>query len=479
MAIDGALADPFDRAAALRATDGQTDLQQPDGMQPQGGEDQVVEGGVIVPEADGVPFVATVFVGEFGNGDRLRHCPARTIQLKLKLPFGGLVGKPSAVWWWGSLVAIAACRMAGECRSSPLKACGRAERTRLGRGRRSKPDVRALRHPLPPNRGTLRDPPRAMGGFTRPHAPPPPRRCQAGGGAAIRRSTAAALSVRNTAANSAARRSIADSNRLRRLKLDSRAIQRRPQVAHDLRQRLHTARVDLPLIFQRALRPHDAVGVRAPADDGQHLGERLAGDRPAQADVPGLAHGNAQRHPVFGERDLDPVQLLAADFLDADVIDDTDAVRRIDNQVALAKGASHHPTRLLARRPRQSPAGCPAGALMGPPRVTTGNVTTFDATAGMAVGIEWRPLGPRRWQSRPSFVQAPQLWRAGALGDRPEGAPARGFGRYRPPRQARRADGGITTPSLRRHHHDATGSWTDNWPSSTTRSCPSRELRTR
>jgi len=75
------------------------------GCSRRGGKDQVVEGGVIVPEADGVPFVATVFVGELGKGDRLRHCPARTIQSKPKLPFGqpGRQAKRSldsgVVWW--------------------------------------------------------------------------------------------------------------------------------------------------------------------------------------------------------------------------------------------------------------------------------------------------------------------------------------------------------------------------------------------
>ncbi len=148
---------------------------------------------------------------------------------------------------------------------------------------------------------------------------------------------AAALSVLNTAANSAARRSTASSNRLRRLKLELAAIQRRPQVAHHFRQRPDAARVDLALVFQRSFGPHDSIGVRATAQDGHHLGERLAADRPAQADVLRLAHRNPQRHLVFGKRDLDPVHPLAADLFDAHLVDHADAVRRIDHQIALAK----------------------------------------------------------------------------------------------------------------------------------------------
>src|SRR5580658_6564632 len=60
---------PFDRAAALRAANGQADLQQPDALQPQGGKNPIVEGRIVVSEADSISLIAAVLVGELGEGE--------------------------------------------------------------------------------------------------------------------------------------------------------------------------------------------------------------------------------------------------------------------------------------------------------------------------------------------------------------------------------------------------------------------------
>ena len=102
----------------------------------------------------------------------------------------------------------------------------------------------------------------------------------------------------------------------------------------------------------------------------------------------------------------------------------------MDDQVPLKRGV--HPAPLWRGGPAIAGrvatgrvAGRVATGRVATGRVTTGNVTTFDATAGMAVGIVVASAGT---SAIAAIIRssASILWRAGALGDRPEGAPARG-----------------------------------------------------
>ena len=119
------------------------------------------------------------------------------------------------------------------------------------------------------------------------------------------------------------------------------------QVAHHLGDRQRIAGVDLRLIFLRPPRPHGALDAGLAAQHGQRLIEQLAARQLAQPGGAGLGDRHPQGHAVFLERDVDQFQLVAGDLLDRDPLHLADAMRRIDDVIAL------HEDLRLGDRPRR------------------------------------------------------------------------------------------------------------------------------
>src|SRR5271166_304876 len=117
----------------------------------------------------------------------------------------------------------------------------------------------------------------------------------------------------------------------------ARTVSGNLQIPNYLSQRSKFAGVDLRLVLLGALGPDEAAHTRLVCQCGQCFSQLLAARKLSETGGLRPCHGYAQRHPILVERDVDQVQPVPGNFLNAHPIDPTDAVRRIDHRVAFAK----------------------------------------------------------------------------------------------------------------------------------------------